>query len=174
VGHPSRNTQKLSEHILTKRVQIGSGDLPHAIEYDVVFTLPKGETHRYAQFEGVTGYMPPEFSRFWTFRATTGELQPLDDGPGEQPHPVVLATPDGGHAMGVYSPDQPSPGYETAGYGRFRFKAEKVNKWNCVFRLNSKEVIEAGDYRFKQYVVVGSLDEVKTTLAALARRHAKK
>ncbi len=53
----------------------------------------------------------------------------LDDGPGEQAFPVALATANGLHAMGVYSAE-PSPGY-----GRFRFKAERVNKWNCVFRV---------------------------------------
>jgi hypothetical protein len=50
----------------------------------------------------------------------------LDDGPGEQAFPVALATANGSHAMGVYSAE-PSPGY-----GRFRFKAERVNKTRAV------------------------------------------
>ena len=81
--------------------------------------------------------MPLEFGRFWRFLPDTGKLEELGDGPGEQGFPVVYATESGTHAMGVFSPDQPSPGYEKAGYGRFRFKAEKVVKWNCVFRLRT-------------------------------------
>lgn len=39
--------------------------------------------------------------------------------PGEQEFPVVFSTPDGQFAMGIYFPDQPSKGFEKAGYGRF-------------------------------------------------------
>ena len=158
----------MSNHRVSKRVRIGYKNWPHAIEYEVTFDVPKGEQHTYAQFEAVTGYMPPDFSRFWMFDAATSQIKPLDDGPGEQKHPVVLATPSGSHAMGVYSPDQPSKGYEQAGYGRFRFPAEKVVKWNCVFRLRNSKGVPAGKHTFRSFVIVGSLNEVKTTLSGLA------
>jgi hypothetical protein len=168
-GHPARNTMVRSEHLLTKRVRLGYKDLPHAIEYSVTFTLPRGERHTYAQFEALTGYMPPEFSRFWTFDPATSLLAPLTDGPGEQVLPVVFSTPDGAHAMGIYSPDQPSRGYESAGYGRFRFVAEKVNKWNCVFRVRDPRGVAAGEYRYRMFVVVGTLEDSRATLARLHR-----
>jgi len=168
-GNPAYNDKRLSDHLLTKRVKIGRPGLPHAIEYDVTFTLPAGEKHTYAQFEAVTGYMPPAFSRFWTFDPATGEVARLDDGPGEQAKPVILATESGSHAMGVYSPDQPSRGFEQAGYGRFRFAAEKVNKWNCVFRLRDPQGVAAGEYRFRNFVVVGTLEDVRTTMQALVK-----
>jgi hypothetical protein len=167
-GHPAVNDKVLSDHLLTKRVRIGHKELPHALEYEVTFTLPKGEKHTFAQFEAVTGYMPPEFGIFRTFRPATDELANLDDGPGEQAHPVVFATADGKHAMGVFSPDQPSKGFEQAGYGRFRFKAEKVVKWNCVFRVRDGKGVAPGDYRFRCFVAVGTLDDVKATLGGLA------
>ena len=156
-GNPARNTVPLSDHYLAKRVTIGYKDLPHAIEYRVTFLVPKGEGHTYAQFEAVTGYMPPEF----------GTLKPLTDGPGEQPDPVVLATDDGKYAMGVFSPDQPSKGFERAGYGRFRFAKEKVVKWNCVFRVRDPKGVAGGDYAFRCFVVVGTLADCEATLAAL-------
>lgn len=167
-GQPARNDRVLSDVIVSKRVRIGCEDLPHAIEYQVTFTLPKDEKYRSAQFEALTGYMPAEFGRFWALDGE-GALAELSDGPGERPRPVVLSTTDGGHAMGVYSPDQPSRGYEAVGYGRFRFKEEKVNKWNCVFRVRDPDGLAAGDYRFRVFVAVGTLDDVKATLAALAR-----
>ena len=166
-GQLSRNDKVLSDCVLTKRVHIGHKGLPHAIEYEVIFTLPKGEKHVAAQFEALTGYMPAEFSKFWKYNIAKDDLETLSDGPGEQAQPVVLSTPDGGYAMGVYSPDQPSRGWEQVGYGRFRFKEEKVNKWNCAFRTANPKGLPAGDYRFRMFAAVGTLDHVKSTLKAL-------
>lgn len=173
-GHPAKNSTVLSDHLLTKRVRIGYKQLPHVIQYDVTFGVPVGEKHNYAQFEAVTGYMPPEFETFWKFNPQSRELEPLDDGPGEQSHPVVLATPNGSHALGVFSPDQPSRGFEGAGYGRFRFNAEKVVKWNCVFRLrDGTNGIAPGDYSFRNFIVVGDLATVKANLIELHREFAR-
>ncbi len=169
-GHPAINTTKLSNHLLTKRVQIGLPDLPHVIGYDVTFTVPLNERHAFAQFESLTGYMPEEFRSFWTFRPQTGELQPISDGPGEQPFPIVLSTESGSHAMGVYSPQQPSAGFENAGYGRWRFERERVVKWNTVFRVGRTAGIEPGEYSFRNFVVVGDRETVRTSLVELHRR----
>ena len=167
--NPAKNPAELSNHLLTKRVQIGYRDLAHVIQYDVTFSLPVGEHHRHGVFEAVTGYMPAEFSVFKKFNLATGELEPLDDGPGEQSLPVVLTTPDGLHAMGVYSPDQPSRGYEAAGYGRFRFANERVVKWNCVFRRDAPEGLPAAEYQFRNFVIVGDLAIVEKSLRELHR-----
>jgi hypothetical protein len=169
LGNLAYNDRILSNHLLAKKVRIGYKALPHAIEYEVTFTIPKGEHHTFAQFEALTGYMPPEFSKFWRFDPKAAKLAVLDDGPGEQEFLVVFSTPDGQFAMGIYSPDQPSKGFEKAGYGRFRFKAEKVVKWNCVFRLRDAKGIAAGDYRFRNFVAVGALEDVRTTMSELAQ-----
>jgi hypothetical protein len=173
-GRPALNDKVLSDHRVSKRVRIGYKKLANVIEYEVAFTIPKGERHTYAQFEALTGYMPPEFGRFWTFRPETSKLEELDDGPGEQEFPVVFATEDKAHAMGVFSPDQPSPKHEKAGYGRFRFKAEKVIKWNCVFRVRNDKGIAADEYRFRVFVAVGTLEDVRRSLAALIEEFAKR
>ena len=173
LGRPALNGKALSDHLLAKRVHIGHKGLPHAIEYDVTFTVPKGERHTFAQFEAVTGYMPEEFGTFWKYDAAAGKLRGLDAGPGEQKDPVVLATAKGTHAMGVYSPDQPSAGFEEAGYGRWHFKAEKVTKWNCVFRLRNAKGVASGEYTFHTVVVVCSLDDVEVTLRALHKEFRK-
>lgn len=171
-GRPALNDRVLSDHVVSKRVRIGYKTLPNVVDYEVTFTVPKGERHTYAQFEALTGYMPAGFARFRTFTPRSGELHDLDDGPGEQAYPVVFATAAGTHAMGVYSPDQPSRGYEAAGYGRFRFPAEKVVKWNCVFRVRSAAGVAAGDYRYRVFVAVGTLTDVRQSLAALVKEFA--
>ena len=120
-GSPAKNTTLLSNHLLTKRVQIGYRQLPHVIQYEVTFGLPINEVHRHAVFEAVTGYMSAEFDTFLKYDAARDAFEALDDGPGEQSCPVILSTRSESHAMGVYSPEQPSPGFEHVGYGRFRF-----------------------------------------------------
>lgn len=168
-GKPALNETELSDHRVSKRVAIGYKRWPHAIDYRVTFHVPAGERHTYGQFEALTGYMPPAFGKFHTLRLDKGELAELSDGPGEQEHPVVFSTADGKHAMGVWSPDQPSAGYPKAGYGRFRYAAERVVKWNCVFRESNADWLPAGDRTFRMFVAVGALDDVRTTLCEIAK-----
>jgi hypothetical protein len=156
----AKNLTALSNHILTKKVVIGAQGRPHLISYDVTFELPKDERHEYAVFESLTGYMPPEFSEFRILDAKTKELKPLSDGPGEQSHPIIFCTPDGNYAIGIYSSER-----QAKGYGRWRFSAEKVVKWNCVFRVQHPK--PGGKFSFKHYVAVGTLDIVKKELERL-------
>jgi hypothetical protein len=171
-GQPAKNTSVLSDHLLVKRVRIGYKDLPHVISYDVTFKLPAGERHTHAVFEAVTGYMPPEFARFWQYDPKRGELETLDDGPGEIPRPVILATADGSHAMGIFSPPQNAPHTTGPAFGRFRFHEEKVVKWNCVFRVREAASLAPGDYPFRMFVIVGDLATVTASLRALHREFA--
>jgi hypothetical protein len=173
-GHIAKNEKTRSNHLLTKRVQIGYDGLPNVIEYKVTFSVPIGNKHTYAQFEAVTGYMPPKFRKFWKFNSESGKLDPLSDGPGEQSQPVVFSTESGSHAMDVISPDQPSPGYQQAGYERFRFPQRKVVKWNCVFRIRDLESVKPGDYPFRMFVVVGDLKAVTKSLRTLKEKFADK
>jgi len=159
----AKNTTVVSDHLLTKRVTIGFRDLPQVLEYTATFTIPTGEKHVVATFESLTGYMPAEFSRFLVYDPATRTSKPLSDGPGEQPMPVILSTESGSHAMGVFSPDRPAPGY-----GRFRFASEKVVKWNSVFRVRKPEGIAPGDFTYRHFVAVGTLDDV---VASMRRLH---
>lgn len=55
------------------------------------------------------------------------------------------------------------------GHGRFRFPAERVVKWNCVFRVRDPEGIRPGDYRYRTFVVVGTLEDVRRVLGNLGK-----
>ncbi|MBI3878728.1 MAG: hypothetical protein HY301_01515 [Verrucomicrobia bacterium] len=166
-GHPAKNTAILSDHLITKRVEIGWRGMHHVIRYDVTFGLPVGERHNEAVFEAVTGYMPAEFSKFWKFNPASGELEPLEGGNGEQNFPVILATESGSHAMGIFSPETGPR------YGRFRFPDARVVKWNCVFRRrDAVHGVTPGDYAFRQFVIVGDLNVVRDSLRALHREFA--
>lgn len=165
----AKNKTLLSRHILTKNLRIGYRKFQNVISYDVTFSVPPGENHRYAQFEVLTGYMPVEFSKFWKFVPESGKLASLSDGPGEQPFPVVLSTPNGSHAMTCIPRESSSENFEGPGYGRFRFleNLNKTVKWNIVYRLRNKQGILPANYPFRLFVVVGDLETVRSTLVQL-------
>lgn len=172
-GHPARNTVALSDHLLQKHVRLGADHLSpplagHAIRYDVTFTVPAGEGHRQGVFEVLTGYMPPAFRRFHAL-GPDGRLEPLTDGPGEQALPVILATEGGDYAMGAWSPAVARTTGRPATYGRFWFERERVAKWNAVVRETAAAgtTLEPGTYPHRVWVAVGTLDDVRQTLAAL-------
>jgi hypothetical protein len=166
-GQIAQNRTVLSDYVLDKHVHIGHGSLPHIIEYEVTFEFPTGEHHPLAQIEALTGYMPPDFSHFYCFNEPTGRLEPIDHGPGEQAKPLVFATAGGSHAMGVYSPEHPSPSY-----GRFHFEREQVEKWNCVFRLRNPDGVAAEKHDFHLFVVVGTQEDVRKAMVELAKEYA--
>lgn len=157
----AKNTTILSNHRLSKKVTIGFRDLPQVLEYVVTFTTPADEKHTAATFEALTGYMPFEFSRFLVYDPASKSTKPISHGPGEQPLPVILSTPSGSHAMGIYSPEP------KAGYGRFHFAEHRVVKWNCVFRVKNADGIPPGEFRYRNYVAVGTLEDVTASLRRL-------
>lgn len=163
----AKNQTALSNHLLTKRVVIGDGALSQVVRYDVTFSLPVNERHQQIVFEALTGYMPIDFSAFWRFDPNERRLMPLDDGPGEQRDPVVLATSRGEYAMGILAAPAACPGITGPTYGRFRFARERVNKWNCVFRLKDSSGIAPGDYSFSMRVLVGTRRDVESMLRDL-------
>lgn len=159
-GRPALNTRVLSDCVLHKRIRLGAYDDPHVIQIDNTFEVDLKERNRYAQFEVLTGYMPNEFSEFWRVSKASKELQRLDDGPGEQPDPVILSTRDGQFAMGAISAGHPDWIEPSAGYGRFRFPTEKVVKWNVVYRYREVPAITKSKASFRVLVAVGTLDQV--------------
>ncbi|MBY8161388.1 hypothetical protein KW506_03415 [Vibrio fluvialis] len=155
------NNQKVSDYILNKQVTIGAHNLPHVIQYSTQYTLPKDSAFSHGIFEVVTGYMPSEFSEFWTYDIKNKKLARLSDGEGEQGLPIIFSTPDEGWAMGIYSPGTPQPGLGHLGYGRGRFS--DVVKWNNVYRIANPR----GVYHFRSYVIVGSLENVRVSMDQL-------
>jgi len=168
-GQTAQNTELLSGHGLEKRVRVGRPGMDHVLDYQVTFTVPADRPHRYLQFEALTGYMPATFSEAWAFDATTGTLVPRTRRNGEQREPVVLSTPSGSHAMGVFTPERAAAGQPPVGYGSFEFPGAKVVKWNCVFRRRQAEPIPAGRHTFRMFVVLGSREDCRRTLVDLAR-----
>lgn len=157
------NAAERGGHVLRKRISFVEG-IPNLILYQASYLVP--EARASAVFEAATGYMPKRFSRHWRFRMETGELHAAEV-QGEQALPVILATEDAQHAMGVWSPELPQHG---AGYGRMTYP--DVEKWNCVFR--EKDIRAGATYRYRCFVAVGTVDEVKRALRLAAERFGAK
>ncbi|SFM22632.1 hypothetical protein [Methylobacterium pseudosasicola] len=164
---PGPHAGPRSDDVLAKTVTLGAAGVANAIAYRATYIT--AQAHESATFEAATAYMPPDFTAFWSLDPATGQSQPLSAGPGEQAVPVILATPDGSRAMGVYSPALPQPTVPNAGYGRFDFSTlpgsgNATVKWNCAFRENN---VPAGAHSYTCYVVVGTLQDVRAGLVAL-------
>lgn len=169
-GHAALNTTSLSNHLLEKHVRIGPDGFEHAISHAITFTLPTDERHERATFEILTGYMPAAFSSFLRLMPD-GTVEELGPGSGEQPHPVILSTPDGRHAMGCWSPAVARTTGRPATYGRFAFPDQGVVKWNCVVREEDKSGLSAGAHGYLVSTAVGTREQVRATLAGLRERH---
>jgi len=169
-GNLAYNTTELSNHLLHKQVRFGFMGLEQVLDYRVTFSVPEKEGHTYAQFEALTGYMPWEFQHFLRWSPEQKKLVPLDKQLGEQPFPVVLATEDRKHAMGVVSLQKMRNKMSGPGYGRFYFPSDKVVKWNCVYRMQDKDGVKAGDYSFRMLVPFGTVEEVEIAINSILEK----
>jgi hypothetical protein len=160
----AQNRSVRGNYLLTKTVTVGWRGIRNVLDYRITFTVP--ERRSTAVFEALTGYMPAVFSKFYAFDPSLQKLVSLSDGPGEQSNAVVIATADGRSAMGVISPQLPQPAFPGAGYGRWRFTAANVTKWNCVVR---EKDIYVGDYSYRCFVVFGTRTEVENAIRKLWR-----
>lgn len=149
----------LSDVILSKQVTLGYAGIWNAIEVRARFSLPQVTLPGPATFE-FTSYMQPEFSRFETLDVATRALSPVDDGPGEQPLPLVFSTPDGEYALGVWAPD----GLSGGGYGRWRPLG--CTKWNAVDRVAAPA--SGGIYDFRRIGTFGTRADARDTICHLA------
>ncbi|WP_158806325.1 hypothetical protein [Acidisoma sp. L85] len=167
-GSVSAVKSAVSNDMLTKTITIGVFGIPNAIEYKVNFLVPEART--LGGFEALTGYMPPEFSKFWTYDPVHNELSKLSDGPGKQSLPIIFSTEDQRYAIGVYSPGGEPHRSTPPIYSRFRFteaaRITKTVKWNCYFEEHE---VSLGDHAFSCYMVLGDMAEVQAGMRAVCK-----
>lgn len=165
-----------SNWLLTKNIQLYEGSYATYMRYEVQYAAPKstGEPSWVrGKFETLTGYMPVEFNNFYTLDVK-GSRQlasisyctpPYATCSPEQGLPLIFANSNGTHAMGIYNRSLPQSTYPGAGFGRWNYQATGINpvvKWNAVFRIPN--IVPDGVYIFVNYVIVGSLANVKAQM----------
>lgn len=184
-GTRARGPGILSNTVLTKRVTIGYRGYSNVIRYVVQFECPS--PHWFGQFEILTGYMPRTFGTIYTSengRPRPQRVSKYNPGVGSAPTPVIAAKSDA-VALGVLAESWPpggrfknSPWYSvdcvTHSGGAVGNPSQSVplTKWNVVWQVGSQP---AGTRRiptscvFSVCLVVGSVSQVASILAALAR-----
>ena len=201
-GNLALNKSPLSNNFLSKNVSFNS-NINNVVDYTVRFTVPSnqnGESYYFLQFEVLTGYMPIEFSNFWTFQNNNLEtLSNQED--GEQSYPILFSNKNNDMAMGVVVAKRTT--YVTTNnqygqYGRFTFTNQNTQvdggsveeksslvKWNYVFRIWPEQInvtngIVSGtaplnktqkEYTFPLYLVIGTKSECLTALQTLASKN---
>lgn len=156
-----------SSHILEKSVQIGVPYLPHVIRYETKFYIPQNESYLgLGQFEALTAYLNAEFNTFFQYNQSSQTLTQTNNlANGEYNKPIIISTPDGQYAMGIYSPEIPKNEIWGQGYGQFQFPNQGTSKWNFVRRILN--IQQNTTYTFKSYICVGTLENVRYTLSQL-------
>jgi hypothetical protein len=147
-------------HILVKHIEMGEAGEPNVISDRVVYTIP--EAHRNGTFEAATIYTPKDFASAYTLNFEAGNVEPTKV-LGEQGLPLILATPDGKNAVGIFSFAMPKPG---SGYGLFILP--NTNKINCVFR--EKSLAAGSKFSYQCDFVIGTLAEVRASILRLHQR----
>ena len=148
----AKNIQVVSDHILSKTVKTGHLVSDHIIEYQVIFSVPR--SYNTGKFEVLTGYMPEGFNKFHRYDPSRSILLP-----DTNPALPLIYTDTENYAMGIYTPDPLT-------YGSFTSEEleARVVKWNTAIRIDK---VAAGEYGFRCYVIVGTLDDVMVSMTQL-------
>lgn len=166
------NDSPLSDHDFIKTIELGYAGIENVIAFDISLTLPRD--YDVNMLEMPTGYMTHEFTEFWRFDPSTGELTKPESELLAEPWsfvhrssiPPIISTPDGEYAMGAYSAEEIA-GYELLGYDVHN-PADRTNKWNVVLR---EVPAPAGEYTYKSFAIVGTLAEVQVAMRELFLLH---
>jgi len=161
----------LSDYQLHKTVTIGFAGMPNVIEYSTVLWIP--EVVQKAEVQTVVAVMPYEFSSVRTYDLVSKNYRKIRLGDGEDEYVKVLSTADGAYAMGYYSPELLHP-YGNGTDGGFRWSLvppDPVHYPDPNFACASFGGIDRfdsfsgpGNSFDRSYLVIGNLDQVKSTL----------
>ncbi len=167
----------------SKKVVLGAfRNDPSILGYEFTIDNRKA-TIPHVSVEAPTGYLTHNFNHFYAFIAAQDNIREIDMKQwheirgavhGSTPYPVILATADKKHAMGVITPDQHAQIPSYALY-HFTFSADSPNKWSAVFRWPASgdknnpgaSLMPKEEVHFLTYIVVGSLDEVRQRMSDL-------
>lgn len=148
--------------VLHKRVGLGLPGLGNAVEVQTRFEL--AEPASAIRFEPLTAAVPAEFTEAWSFDPATGALSRFDPRAGDRSQPLILALPEGSHAVGIWSPGPPE-GDAAAPRAGFAIRpGVGATRLDCHFEIAQAP---AGAQDFACYALIGSLADVRNALRSL-------
>ncbi len=173
------NEVLVSDQILRKTITIGYNALENVIAFDAMISNPTNYSIMDASIP--IGYLTHEFTRALNFNPQTGvstvptNQTLLLEEPWLQGFnffasskiPPILATPNGDYAMAAYYAGPKLIDYQLSSTDS-SIRADQTNIW----MINIQEApYPAGVYRYQSFVIVGTLEQVKTAMTALYKLH---
>jgi hypothetical protein len=198
-GRDPRVNSSVSNTFIEKIITIGALDDPQIIDYSLKISHASGDATSSIVYEILTGYLTSDFSRFFFVSKSNNSLNEYGSAslvdisgngfpPGsylgraqnkKQFDPVIMSTPSGSYAMGVYMPSKQITQCKSSfGYGLFHFNlggsgpnGAGTNKWNLAAYDSVKNPCIVNNSRsFKVYLVVGSLAQVHAKLTSVMKK----
>jgi alpha-tubulin suppressor-like RCC1 family protein len=172
-------TGPLSNYRVHKTVTIGFAGIPNVIEYLTQLYVPEQVQKGINQAVAV---MPYEFSSIWSYDVVSKDYRKIRSPAGEDDRIKVVSTADGSYAMGFYAPELLQP-YGDPGTASWWFVVPPDPfhpdpyypslpdpDYACVHvgSFNRYNSFDGPGYKNdRAYLVIGSLDQVKSTLSNL-------
>jgi hypothetical protein len=161
--HAAQNRTVLSDYRIARTTRFFGPRDPHLLMIEMAFTIP--DAHQSLSIEALTGYLPPQFTAFYSYAPATRTLTALraSTADSRSPLPVIVATPDGRNAMGVMSADTGAPSGHGVYYAYYYFPGVGgTAKWSCAYDLSAIPARAVLHYACP--VAIGTLDEVKRAM----------
>jgi hypothetical protein len=163
------NNAALSPVFLGKTVHIGDIGTPTAprpiagvVAVDMVLLTDKG--YQYAQLlPAFAGFRSATLSMLHSYNLKTRELAAA---PAYGRDPMIAASPDGTHALGIYTPQVALTG-ESVDAANGYLSARFSNGLNTLMPYIRYNQIPAGSYKFKAYYLAGTLVQVQASMDSL-------
>jgi alpha-tubulin suppressor-like RCC1 family protein len=164
-------TGPLSDYRVHKTVTIGFAGIPNVIEYLTELYVPEPVQRG---LNNPTAVLPYDFRSVRSYDVVSKEYRNIRLLAGEDDRIKVVATADGNYAMGIYSPELLQP-YNDPGNTNWWF----VNPPDPFYPDPDYACVHVGSFgRYNSfpgpgftndriYLVIGSLDQVKSGLASL-------
>lgn len=175
-----KNNAALSNNYLSKKISVGAMGIKNLIAFDIEYQV--GSNHNDATFDALVGSHPLEFFTYHTYdprnknslTQVNGRDEDLfksnpevNQGSSFSLLPTIISTADKKFALGYYSPQIPfeanDPSFVGA-YIRSVFRTQRANVLDLNFR---RDALVAGVYRYKAYLVVGTVKDVRESLDTL-------
>jgi alpha-tubulin suppressor-like RCC1 family protein len=177
-------TGPLSDYRVHKTITIGFAGIPNVIEYLSELFIPEPVLKGLNQLVAV---MPYEFASLQSYDVVSKDYRKVRSLAGEDDAIKVASTADGQYAMGFYSPELLQP-YSNVGAADWWFivppdpfyrdpnDPSKIDLNYACIHMGSFNRYDSfngpGFYHDRAYLVIGSLAQVKTTMADLHKHFA--
>jgi hypothetical protein len=175
----AKNTDLATPQTMTKTMEIGYAGLDNVIKTEIKLNHNTQDLTE-LKMQMPTGYLTPDFNQFYRFNPQSGQLNPVAKDPKyagsiftynrNEALPVILATPDGKHAMGVYT--SMNSNNSNVNYALLEYPNSDPSQASNIWSINYQNgYFPVGEHTFTSYMIVGDLATVQESMKQLYQVH---